>query len=129
MRIYGNLKEYIKAGRPWDSGVMVNAIPEYSDLKTPAYVFQGSIYGAKGRKLAVGHYAHGYKSIKCGGKNLKVHRVIAWVYCEGHDECHNEVDHIDGDKGNNHPENLRWCSRWQNINYIRNDDNQIKFEL
>ena len=129
MKVYKELEDYIKDGRPWSSGILINAIPEYKEMKTPAYVYQGEIYGATGKKLKIGHYGQEYKSIKCGGVNLKVHRVIAWVYCAGHDGRHNEVDHIDGDKGNNHPENLRWVTRWENINYIRNDDNQIKFEL
>lgn len=57
---------------------------------------------------------------------LLLHRVIATCFCENNDFC-NEVNHIDGDKGNNKASNLEWVSRAQNLKHayehgLRKDD-------
>ena len=43
-----------------------------------------------------------------------VHRLVAEQYCERPEGC-NEVDHIDGDKFNNHADNLEWVTRAENM--------------
>tara|TARA_R110000744_G_C19024108_1_gene524617 strand:+ start:64 stop:546 length:483 start_codon:yes stop_codon:yes gene_type:complete len=46
--------------------------------------------------------------------NKYVHRLVAEQYCERPEGC-NEVDHIDGDKFNNHADNLEWVTRAENM--------------
>ncbi len=61
---------------------------------------------------------HGYKvvSLTNGKKSSEklVHRIVAKAYCEGEQEGY-VVDHIDGNKWNNHAENLRWCTQKENV--------------
>lgn len=57
----------------------------------------------------------GYRRVRLGplGK-FAVHRLVAELYCEN---PHNfpQVNHIDGDKLNNHFINLEWCTAKHNI--------------
>ncbi len=46
-----------------------------------------------------------------------VHRLIAAAFHGEGGERH--VNHIDGNKTNNHPENLEWCSRAGNMAHAR----------
>ncbi len=64
----------------------------------------------------------GYKRVGLmkGGKPMtkKVHRLVAetfHVFKEGQ-----EVNHLDGDKLNNHKDNLEWCSRSDNMKHAFN---------
>lgn len=44
------------------------------------------------------------------GSNQRVHRLVAEAFLEGRSEENNIVNHIDGNKENNHYSNLEWCS-------------------
>ena len=46
--------------------------------------------------------------------NLKVHRIVATVWIPNPDNLP-QVDHIDGDRENNHVSNLRWVTALQNL--------------
>lgn len=50
-----------------------------------------------------------------GGKrcNISVHRAVAMAWIPN-PLNHSDVNHIDGDKENNHYTNLEWCTRSQN---------------
>lgn len=60
----------------------------------------------------------GYYTVRISGpgmsKNSRVHRVVAAAWCEDWDPSL-DVDHIDGNRKNNHPSNLRCVSRRENL--------------
>lgn len=57
---------------------------------------------------------------KYGQKNISVHRLVmlAFVYVPNHYEL--EINHIDGNKTNNHISNLEWTTTSQNIQHAYN---------
>lgn len=63
---------------------------------------------------------NGYREISLGRKGerkrcYQVHRLVADAFCEKPDGC-NEIDHINGIRDDNRPENLRWVTHKQNMN-------------
>ena len=72
--------------------------------------------------LMKGGYLKGYKIIslwKNGtGKMFRVHRLVALAFIPNPENkpC---IDHIDGDRANNHADNLRW------VTYLENNNNPI----
>lgn len=68
-------------------------------------------------------YLYNKESIK---KNFSVHRLVAYMFCEGYKE-NLTINHVDGDKINNHYSNLEWCTNQENIahaykNSLNNND-------
>lgn len=55
----------------------------------------------------------GYWTVHIKGKKLAAHRVLWWLL-NGEIPVGQCIDHIDGNRGNNRPENLRLCTRAQN---------------
>jgi hypothetical protein len=58
----------------------------------------------------------GYGRIEVRGKILRVHRLVAEAFVPNTDNLP-EVNHIDGDKTNNHRDNLEWVSRRSNMRH------------
>ena len=54
-------------------------------------------------------------------KDYTLHRLVA-IYFIDNPNDYNEVNHIDGNKGNNHIENLEWCDRTQNNMHAYEND-------
>lgn len=55
----------------------------------------------------------GYLAVRIRGESYLAHRII-WAICNGQDPGDMDVDHIDRDKTNNRPANLRLATRSQN---------------
>lgn len=45
---------------------------------------------------------------------VRVHRVVAEGFVSGKTKIRNQVNHKDGNKLNNHVDNLEWCSQYEN---------------
>lgn len=69
----------------------------------------------KSRKveLLTGDINFGYQRVKIGTKHERVHRLVAYLYCENPNN-YDVVNHIDGNKLNNHYTNLEWCTAEHN---------------
>jgi hypothetical protein len=79
---------------------------------------EGNVVNTKtGRILKTFLDGGGYKTLRLGvgKKKHKIHRLVAHAFLPAptSDDC--EVDHIDRDKLNNHPSNLRWVSHLVNM--------------
>lgn len=61
---------------------------------------------------------HGYLQVSLLGRKLQVHRVL-WEMRNGPIPAGAFIDHADGDKLNNRPDNLRLCSAAQNLHNMR----------
>jgi hypothetical protein len=76
----------------------------------------GTIIGVYGRPLKGYVDARGYRKVAIKGKDHAWHRVVAKALIPN-PEGKPEVNHIDGDKLNNHPSNLEWVTREENIQH------------
>lgn len=72
-----------------------------------------------GRVIKIKVDAHGYKYFipYCKGKGFsrKIHRLVALAFLPNPDPLSRpHINHIDGNKLNNHISNLEWVSAWEN---------------
>lgn len=58
--------------------------------------------------------SHGYQVVNLRGKVFCVHRLVCEAF-HGPRPAGFDVAHADGSRSNNNAENLRWCSRQENI--------------
>lgn len=58
----------------------------------------------------------GYENIKLNGEHASVHRLVAEAFIANPDNKP-QVNHIDGNKENNHVNNLEWITAKENINH------------
>jgi hypothetical protein len=75
-------------------------------------------------KPPVNQYGYEYVSLWKNGKrkNIQIHRLVAIAFLDN-PENKPMVNHIDGNKRNNHVSNLEWCTRQENT------DHAVKFGL
>lgn len=80
----------------------------------------GRVRNKKGHiiKLQVGTYGYLQVNLDFNGKNKtkKVHRLVAKAFIPNI-ENKPQVNHIDGNKKNNHINNLEWCTNRENVQH------------
>jgi hypothetical protein len=74
-----------------------------------------SYYGGKVRKPSVNEYRIIILSKNGTAKGFKISRLVALLFVGGGNSVKNIVNHIDGNKLNDHYENLEWCTTSYNI--------------
>lgn len=83
----------------------------------------------QGRMLVPHDNGHGYYCYLINGKHRYIHRLVASAFIPN-PENKEQVDHIDGNKSNNHVDNLRWATRSENLHnpvtYPKMSEVQVK---
>tara|TARA_R110000824_G_scaffold344886_1_gene531573 strand:- start:32304 stop:32783 length:480 start_codon:yes stop_codon:yes gene_type:complete len=78
----------------------------------------GRIIGSRGKVLKVDTNSSGYHRVTLskGGKTKRrfVHHIVAEHFCVNPYQRH-YINHIDGNRTNNHARNLEWCTASQNV--------------
>lgn len=74
----------------------------------------GSLISAQGNPIKPSVNPDGYLYFFSKGKTYKVHRIVATVWIPNTGNLP-EVNHKDGNKQNNHKDNLEWVTHHQNI--------------
>jgi hypothetical protein len=92
------------------SKIELNKMFDYKDGQL--YWKKGSRNGIKPGTKAGVYHSSGYLVIRIFGKRYRTHRLIFMMHHGQYPVC---VDHIDGNKLNNHIENLRGCDHNQNM--------------
>ena len=93
------------------------------DKYYPSYMVsnQGRVFSLKTNAIMDGTDYKGYTRIKLRDENNKPilkakHRIVAESFCDNPDNKP-FVNHIDGDKSNNHPNNLEWVTSKENTKH------------
>jgi hypothetical protein len=105
----------------------MNKPNQYPSVKTLRHVFKVSSSSPSGLlwqnppgvKLKAGACAgsigrSGYYSVQLQGKTLQVHRIVL-IMTTGEDHLEKCADHIDRNRLNNSPNNLRWATPSENM--------------
>lgn len=81
----------------------------------------GIVYKKDGAPMKQTHTKYGYLmvnfSIDGEQKGFMVHRLVASQFIPNNDIEKNQVNHIDGNKKNNHVENLEWVTPLENVRH------------
>lgn len=64
--------------------------------------------------LTLDGYPHSHLTTATGRRSITFHRLIAIAFVPNPNN-YKEVNHIDGNKQNNHYTNLEWCTRSHNV--------------
>jgi hypothetical protein len=95
---------------------MAKPIKHYEDYKIDE---NGNVFLVNNNLPVRVCYSHGYKIVrlknKHGAKFFRVHRLVAMCYHASKEFEGAVVNHLDGNKLNNHFSNLEWCTRAENV--------------
>lgn len=71
----------------------------------------------------------GYTHVKVSGsegkRSMAIHRLVATHFIPN-PNGYKEIDHIDRDKQNNHIDNLRWCTRRENLQNMARSRGKVR---
>jgi hypothetical protein len=129
-----------KSRRPMKTILMVEVwvkIPKYEDthevsnfgnvrsitrlIKYQRWDGHNSFKTVNGKKLRLSfNKQNGYLMISLFGKTQYIHRLVAITFHKN-EKQYPAVNHIDGNKTNNKPSNLEWCSHAQNAKHAYNN--------
>lgn len=112
----------IKPPKVAEVGEIFNPIKKFKDSNLLHYSIShnGRIQNDKGLIMSSNVNNRGYDALtlinKKTGKEKKycIHRLVAFTYIKNDDPEKNVVNHIDGNKLNNHYSNLEWCTTREN---------------
>ena len=111
----------------WKKLDEVYEVSEHGDVRSRDRVIQrgGRKHSIKGQILTHNICRKGYHRVglhKDGKRQYKaVHRLVAKLFVDN-PGSKPEVNHIDGDKSNNHYTNLEWVTRSENIKHAVDND-------
>lgn len=92
----------------------------------PCYLIyeDGRVYSSLSNKFVKQRMSSGYPTVSLLGKMIRVHRLVAETFHQNL-ETKPMVDHKDGNKSNNCPENLRWVTAQENSNGSHKKDHNV----
>ncbi len=99
-----------KAEREWQP---IETAPKDGKLYEVSYSGEVRVDGAVRRPFLTDR---GYLRVSIGGRTESLHRLVANHFIPN-PLGRKEVNHIDGDKANNHASNLEWCTRSENMKH------------
>jgi hypothetical protein len=99
------------AGSP---GYMVSNLGRVKSLDRTILCRNGSKQRRPGRVMKLNELPLGYLDVELGkNRHFLVHRLVALAFCEGYFDGA-QVNHKDGNRQNNVPGNLEWCTSSEN---------------
>ena len=113
MKKFGSLKYYSYLSSMKESKYKGYFVNEQGEVFSN---HSGSPRKMKPTKLKSGYFVMGLKT--ASPKTQYLHRVVAETLVPN---PHNkeQVNHIDGDKSNNHPSNLEWVTKGENLKHAK----------
>lgn len=87
--------------------------------REPVYIFKKTVDGMQLAHINYSCKQMKYPTVTVNSHNYRVHKLVALTFpdlVQGEPGVGKEIDHINGDKEDYRPENLRWVSHYENLN-------------